>query len=223
MAAEPSTVSAWEDAYIRFETPAEEIAKFQKRLNRFNQQAWARDTQIVELFCGSGRGLVALESLGFKNLTGIDISPRLLQQYEGCGKTITADCRSIPLPDNKFDIAIVQGGLHHLQTLKKDLPTSLKEVNRILKPGGRFYVVEPWLTPFLKFVHFVTLDFRLFNRISGKFSAFHDMVRLEEDTYIPWLSSPNWIKAEFLQVFDAESVKIGWGKLSATYRTRTRS
>lgn len=223
MAADLTTVSAWEDAYLRFETPAAEIAKFQKRLNGFQQNKWPRDAKIVELFCGSGQGLVALESLGFENLTGIDISSRLLHKYQGSGKTVTADCRSIPLLDNQFDIAIVQGGLHHLPNLRTDLPTSLTEVHRILKPGGHFVVVEPWLTPFLWFVHFITLDFRLLNCVSGKLSAFHDMVRLEEDTYIPWLDSANWIKAEFLRFFDEKSVKIGWGKLAAIYKTRVAS
>ena len=220
MKPEKSAIESWEDAYLRFETPAEEIAKFQKRLNGFHQSNWPRESSVVELFCGSGNGLVALENLGFTDITGIDISASLLSKYGGTAKTIVADCRDIPVPDSSVDIAIVQGGLHHLEGLKTDFPRTLEEVSRILKPGGRFVVVEPWMTLFLWFIHFVTLDFKAFNGLYSKFSAFHDMVRLEEETYIPWLANPAWIRTEFSRVFAREKETIGWGKLSAIYRTR---
>ena len=58
----------WESAYLRFETPEEEIGKFIGRLNRLGAAQWPRGTEIVELFCGRGNGLIALERLGFTRL-----------------------------------------------------------------------------------------------------------------------------------------------------------
>jgi hypothetical protein len=49
----------WEAAYLRFETPEQEIRKFEKRLLRLGAGAWPRDLRIVELFCGRGNGLRA--------------------------------------------------------------------------------------------------------------------------------------------------------------------
>jgi len=45
--------------------------------------AWPRRAQIVELFCGRGNGLRALERLGFRELAGIDLSPTLVARYAG--------------------------------------------------------------------------------------------------------------------------------------------
>jgi ubiquinone/menaquinone biosynthesis C-methylase UbiE len=45
--------------------------------------------------------------------------------------------------------------LHHLKTLPDDLEQTLSEAARVLRDDGRFVAVEPWLTPFLTFVHWV--------------------------------------------------------------------
>src|ERR1700693_3052243 len=76
----------WEAAYLRFETPEQEIQKFITRLNRMGATEWPRDAEIGELFCGRGNGLVALERLGFTRLEGVDLSPRLVAQYRGPAK-----------------------------------------------------------------------------------------------------------------------------------------
>src|SRR6266567_7238750 len=70
----------WEAAYLRFETPEQEIHKFIARLKRLRARQWPRDAEIVELFCGRGNGLIALQLLGFTRLEGVDLSPRLLAQ-----------------------------------------------------------------------------------------------------------------------------------------------
>ena len=61
-------IDPWEAAYLRFETPEEEIRKFTERLRRLRVSEWPRDTNVVELFCGRGNGLHALARLGFRNI-----------------------------------------------------------------------------------------------------------------------------------------------------------
>src|SRR5712692_72481 len=111
----------WEAAYLRFETPEQEIHKFVSRLRKLGADQWPRDAEIVELFCGRGNGLSALESLGFTRLEGVDLSPRLIAQYRGPAKCVVGDCRQLPFADRSKDVLIVQGGLHHLSTLLDDL------------------------------------------------------------------------------------------------------
>ena len=61
----PGSQSRWEEAFARFETPEQEIAKFHRRLADLGTASWPRDARIVDLFCGRGTNLVALERLGF--------------------------------------------------------------------------------------------------------------------------------------------------------------
>ena len=58
----------------RFESPAEEVRKFRRRLVSVGAVNWPRESAIVELFCGRGNGLKALASLGFQSLSGVDLS-----------------------------------------------------------------------------------------------------------------------------------------------------
>ena len=81
--------------------------------------------------------MVALERLGFTHLHGVDLSPRLVRLYGGRGHCVVADCRSLPFRSGSQDVAIVQGGLHHLPDVRADLPLVIAEVQRVLKPGGR--------------------------------------------------------------------------------------
>src|SRR6059036_2070295 len=107
-----SAVNPWEAAYLRFETPQEEVRKFISRLNRIGASQWPRDARIAELFCGRGNGLRALATLGFTNLEGVDLSAALVAQYSGAGRVIVGDCRKLPFEDGCKDVLIVQGGLH---------------------------------------------------------------------------------------------------------------
>ena len=205
------TPDPWEAAYLRLETPEEEIRKFIGRLNRLGARQWPRDAEIVELFCGRGSGLIALHRLGFTRLEGVDLSPRLIAQYEGTANCIVADCRRLPFRDRSKDVLIVQGGLHHLPNLPADLEQTFLEMQRVLRKSGRVMFVEPWRTPFLDFIHFVS-RIPIVKRLSGKVNAFATMVEYEIRTYTQWLGQPELIKkvarAHFVPVHES----FTWGK-----------
>ena len=133
-----------EAAYSRFETSGQEIRKFIRRLRSMGAMSWDRNPAVVELFCGRGNGLVALSRLGFSKIEGVDLSPSLLSQYNGPARCHVADCRSLPFEDGSKDMIIIQGGLHHLQTLPEDLDRCLSEMHRVLKVNGKVLIVEPW-------------------------------------------------------------------------------
>ncbi|HEV1993866.1 MAG TPA: class I SAM-dependent methyltransferase [Candidatus Acidoferrum sp.] len=201
----------WEAAYLRFETPEEEIQKFIVRLNRLGAPQWPRDAEIVELFCGRGNGLVALDRLGFTRIEGVDLSPRLVAQYRGPAKCIVGDCRQLPFADRSKDVLIVQGGLHHLPTLPDDLQQTFAQMQRVLRKDGRAVFVEPWLAPFLKFVHWVSEN-PLARRVSNRMDALATMIQFERRTYEQWLGQPELIKkiarAHFVPVHES----FAWGK-----------
>ncbi|KAF0181329.1 MAG: methylase [Limisphaerales bacterium] len=212
MSATESNESAWEAAYLRFETPEEEVRKFLRRLRKLGAESWPKDAQVVELFCGRGNGLNALQHLGFTRLEGVDLSAALVAKYTGPAKCVVADCRQLPFPAASRDIAIVQGGLHHLPELPGDLERVVGEVHRVLRPGGRFMVVEPWWTPFLRFAHWVG-GFRVARRAWAKLDALETMTELELTTYEQWLRQPDAVLRCLEDNFATERKFIGWGKL----------
>jgi len=212
-------IDPWEAAYLRFETPEEEIRKFTKRLRRLRVSEWPRETNAVELFCGRGNGLHALARLGFRNIEGVDLSPRLLAEYTGEARCTAGDCRKLPFADNSRDAAIVQGGLHHLPVLPDDLERVFAEVRRVLRPQGRVVFVEPWLTPFLRVVHGVA-QHSLARRMSVKLEALATMIENERQTYENWLGRPEDISQMARRYFQPEHESFAWGKWNFVGRVR---
>jgi ubiquinone/menaquinone biosynthesis C-methylase UbiE len=205
------SIDVWEAAYLRFETPEQEIHKFENRLKTLGAAAWPRNAEIVELFCGRGNGLRALHNLGFTNLEGVDLSSRLIAEYQGPAHCQVADCRKLPFPDASKDILIVQGGLHHLPMLPQDLEQTFAEMRRVLRKSGRVVFVEPWLTAFLKFVHVVCQN-PMVRRFSSKLDALAIMIENERGTYEQWLNQPTVITQLARRHFSPVYETFEWGK-----------
>ncbi len=210
---------AWEAAYNRFETAEEEIAKFIRRLRKLGVERRPRSDRCAELFCGRGGGLVALERLGFHDLVGVDLSESLLTRYRGPAELHLADCRDLPLESDSLDAVMVQGGLHHLPKIPEDLDAVLREANRVLRPDGRLYVVEPWRTPFLTFVHAV-VERPLVRKVYAKGDALATMTDHERDTYEQWLGQPEVVVRSLESHFEPERRRAAWGKLHFVGRPR---
>lgn len=206
------SLAVWEAAYRRFETPQQEVRKFRQRLEWFGAKEWPKDWQIVDLFCGRGNGLVALEQMGFTRLEGVDLSPRLLAEYGGTATMHHADCRKLPLEDNSRDLVTIHGGLHHLERIPDDLEAVLSEVSRILRPSGMLAIVEPWQTPFLSLVH-AACEWRLLRRAWAKLDALATMIEHERGTYQNWLLNGATVKHSLLEQFDAVRQRQQRGKL----------
>ncbi len=210
----------WEKAYREFETPEQEIRKFMRRLDSAGAASWPRDARIVELFCGRGNGLRALERFGFTRLEGVDLSETLLAQYTGSARLYVGDCRELQFPDASRDLAIVQGGLHHLPTLPDDLERTLAEILRVVRPGGRVMFVEPWSTPFLTAVH-ALCRMGVVRRLWARLDNLATMIEHERETYEAWLARPGEILALLDECFERERVSIGLGKINFVGRPRS--
>ena len=206
------TDDVWECAYAQFETESQEIKKFCRRLKKLGANHWPQSSRIVDLFCGRGNGLKALEQMGFTNLAGVDLSISLARQYQGPAQIFVGDCRHMLFTNESKDVLLVQGGLHHLPILPDDLCQVLSEVHRILAPGGLFVLVEPWQTPFLQGVHSLCSS-SLVRRHIKKFGALATMIEHEASTYFNWLSQPDLIMQQFNEYFEPARHFVRWGKL----------
>lgn len=208
----------WEQAYQRFETPAQEQRKFLRRLRGLGVHLWSRESSVLEVCSGRGNGLMAWQRLGFLHVSGVDLSPALVERSECRRLCVVGDARRLPIRTSSRDIAVVQGGLHHLGSLD-DVRAALSEMHRVLKPNGRVIVIEPWSTPFLRFVHFVT-ERRLVRALSGKLDAFAAMTDEERPTYESWLARPQPILAALTAQFEGIVIRQRWGKLVFLGRPR---
>ena len=90
--------------------------------------------QTVDVGCGEGRLTRHLKELGHV-VVGIDASPSLVaaaREADPSMDILLADATSIPLEDKCADLAVAFMSLHDIDAM----PTTVKEVARILVPGG---------------------------------------------------------------------------------------
>lgn len=105
--------------------------------------------RILDLACGSGDVTTMLqEALPQAQIVGLDFSRPLLSQAKdrGLPELAEADALKLPFADGSFDAATIAFGLRNFS----DRHAGLKEIARILKPGGVFGLLEfspppmPW-------------------------------------------------------------------------------
>ena len=210
--------SAWELAYQRFETPEQEKRKFIRRLRSLGVHQWNRQMRVLEIFSGRGNGLIAWQRLGFRNVYGVDLSPALVERSDLRRSCIIGDACRLPVRTASRDVAIVQGGLHHLPQ-QDDVRTALAEMRRVLEPDGRVIIVEPSLTPFLRVVHLVS-EQPLARRLSNTLDAFAAMTDEERPTYEAWLGRAEPILQAVTAEFEPIQLRRRWGKLVFLGRPR---
>jgi SAM-dependent methyltransferase len=98
--------------------------------------------QVLDAMCGGGECTEILIQAG-AYVTGLDVSPKALDNFQvrhPNTKTVCASITQTGLPDNSFDVVNVFGGLHHLHP---HLNEAIREIHRILKPGGYLAFTEP--------------------------------------------------------------------------------
>ena len=90
--------------------------------------------RLLDVGCGGGSHLVAFAEAGWSPV-GIDVSAELLRLARGRGCDVQlARAEELPFADASFE-AVVSMWTH---TDVDDFPTMVREVARVLRPGGRF-------------------------------------------------------------------------------------
>ncbi len=97
---------------------------------------------VLDAMCGSGQTTEYLLSRGAL-VTGLDLSGEVIDSFKSRWTSCEAVKRSLldsRFPDDSFDCVAIVGGLHHIHP---NVSEALREIHRVLKPGGYFCFMEP--------------------------------------------------------------------------------
>lgn len=115
-----------------------------KRYAQFFRHFDRADRHVLDIGCNTGRGGQILKTANPQlRLTGLDVVEERLDKiptgiYE---RLILSSADSIDVPDNTYDDIVAGEVIEHIDPA--DVPGVLKELKRVLKPGGRLQLTTP--------------------------------------------------------------------------------
>jgi ubiquinone/menaquinone biosynthesis C-methylase UbiE len=129
------TFDKWRHAYFRL---------IQNRLIRYVRPR--EGSRLLDLGCGTGWAIIRAAALTGANglAVGIDISRGMIERAtKNAGHVpnaafYLAGADKLPLEGDYFDVVISTNSFHHYP----DQLAALAEVHRVLKPGGRVYILD---------------------------------------------------------------------------------
>lgn len=136
--------------------------------------------RILDIATGTGDVALEIARQGGEGvgIVGVDVSREMVEvgrqkvaasPYSGRISFEIAPCEDLPFDDNSFDGVSIAFGIRNVV----DRPRGLKEMYRVLKPGGRAVILEfstPRSTVFKSIYHFYFL--RVLPVVGGLFSTF---------------------------------------------------
>jgi demethylmenaquinone methyltransferase/2-methoxy-6-polyprenyl-1,4-benzoquinol methylase len=162
--------------------------------------------RVLDLATGSGDVLLALErERAYTDLAiGADFCLPMLQQAQAkkARNLLVGDGLHLPFPDASFDAVAISWGLRNFA----DRLAGLREMRRVLRPGGRAYVLEfshpaAWLAPlyfwYLRrvmplYAQFITPERGAYEYLGDSIRAFPSQPELAALMREAGFSSANW-------------------------------
>ena len=147
----PSDLPTGEEKTARVRQMFDTIAPRYDLVNRVMtlglDQGWRRTTvaalglppgsTLVDLACGTGDLSALAARAGYRTI-GADLSAGMLAANRAAGPLAQAEASALPFPDGAVDGVLCGYALRNFT----DLPASLAEAARVLRPGGRIAVLE---------------------------------------------------------------------------------
>lgn len=171
-----------------------------------------KPSYILDVATGTGDFAIECVKLHPKKITGVDISEGMMQigrekiKKLGLDQLIelkSGDAETLDFPDNTFDAITVGFGVRNFENLEK----GLKNLCRILKPGGSLVILEfsyPRRFPIKQFYTFyfsyiTPLIGKLFSKDSRAYSYLPESVKAfpDNERLVTILENCGFKKAEF--------------------------
>ncbi len=163
--------------------------------------------RILDLATGSGDVLLALRKYRAytETVIGADFCLPMLQQAQAKMATnlLVGDGLHLPFPDASFDAVTIAWGLRNFA----DRPAGLREMRRVLRPGGKAYVLEfshppAWFAPLYfgymrhvmpKYAQFITPERGAYEYLGESIRAFPTQPKLVEMMHTAGFRTARWI------------------------------
>jgi demethylmenaquinone methyltransferase/2-methoxy-6-polyprenyl-1,4-benzoquinol methylase len=96
--------------------------------------------RVLDAACGTGDLAIADAKAGAASVTGLDFSEQMLARARRKAplEWVQGDMLALPFDDASFDAATVGFGVRNVA----DLELALRELRRVLRPGGRLAILE---------------------------------------------------------------------------------
>jgi demethylmenaquinone methyltransferase / 2-methoxy-6-polyprenyl-1,4-benzoquinol methylase len=97
--------------------------------------------RVLDACCGTGDLAVAARAAGAGEVVGVDFSERMLERARRKApelEWVQGDVLALPFDDASFGSAVVGFGVRNVE----DLEAGLRELRRVLLPGGRLGILE---------------------------------------------------------------------------------
>lgn len=129
---------------------------------------------ILDVATGTADLAIALQELNPDKVVGLDLSEQMLhfgrekvneKNLQHKIELVKGDSENLPFADNTFDAVTVAFGVRNFENLEK----GLKEIQRVLKPGGQFIILEFSKVKMFPFKQFFGFYFRYITPRIGKF------------------------------------------------------
>jgi demethylmenaquinone methyltransferase / 2-methoxy-6-polyprenyl-1,4-benzoquinol methylase len=97
--------------------------------------------RVLDACCGTGDLALAARKAGAGEVVGLDFSERMLERARRKApelEWVRGDVLALPFDDGAFDVATCGFGIRNVE----DLEAGLRELGRVLRPGGKLAVLE---------------------------------------------------------------------------------
>lgn len=143
-----------------------------------------KSQRVLDVATGTGDLAFAIQDAGVPEVVGLDFSTEMIaaatkkaEKHASGVKFMVGDGMSLPFEEASFDACTISFGLRNME----DYTGAIREMTRILTPGGRFICLEmtpfrrPFIGPVFRF-YFETIVPAVGGLLSGNLKAY---------TYLP--------------------------------------
>lgn len=136
----------WDDGYKTGEAPAEWFIPY-KKFSKFVHKHCPVENPTLVIGCGTSSLTYEMYEEGYKDIRSMDYSPEAIEEMKVKYPNLdweVMDVRNMTYTDGQFDSVVDKGTLDclfFLDETNEQITKMLKEVSRVIRPGGHYVVV----------------------------------------------------------------------------------
>ncbi|MEV5329676.1 methyltransferase domain-containing protein [Nonomuraea sp. NPDC052634] len=102
--------------------------------------------RVLDVGCGTGylTRIIAPVVVPRGHVTGLDASPAMIEYATRRAPSnctyVVGEGQNLPFPDGSFDLVVSSLAIHHMPAAAR--PEALRQMFRVLRPGGRLLIAE---------------------------------------------------------------------------------